>query len=227
LLLCVPNLLAKTQVAAIRAKLDDAAWVDGRTTAGAQSGAVKRNTQLPEDHPLTRQLGDIVLDAIAENALFLSAALPLKIFPPLFNRYLLGDGFGAHIDNAIRPVKNQPVRVRTDLSVTVFLAEPHEYEGGELVIETKLGAQEVKLEAGAGVLYPSGSLHHVNEIVRGARLASFFWVQSMVRDEGQRELLFDLDQSIQALVRAYGHENAEVVRLTGIYHNLIRRWSDT
>ena len=214
-------------MAAIRQRIDAAEWVDGRVTAGAQSARVKRNTQLPEDSPAARAAGDAVLDALAGNALFLSAALPLKIFPPLFNRYEAGDGFGAHVDNAIRAVRGTPVRVRTDLSATLFLCEPDEYDGGELAVELPFGAQEVKLAAGSLVLYPSSSLHRVNPITRGARIASFFWLQSMVRDEGERTLLFDLDQSVQALAAAHGHEHAEVVRLTGVYHNLMRRWAHT
>jgi PKHD-type hydroxylase len=226
-LVCIPDVLTKAQVAALRQRIDAAEWTDGRATAGAQSATVKRNTQLPEDSKVTREAGEIVLGALAANALFLSAALPLKIFPPLFNRYETGDGFGAHVDNAIRAVRGTPVRVRTDLSCTLFLSEPDDYEGGELVIELPFGVQEVKLSAGSMVLYPSSSLHRVNAITRGARIASFFWLQSMVRDDGERALLFDLDQSVQALAAAHGHEHAEVVRLTGIYHNLMRRWSDT
>ncbi len=185
MLVCIPDVLDRQTVAAFRARLDAAHWIDGRATAGVQSAAAKRNTQLPEDAPLTRELGDKVLDALAGNALFLSAALPLKIFPPLFNRYEAGDGFDAHVDNAIRAVKGAPVRVRTDLSCTLFLSEPDEYEGGELVIETNFGGQTVKLEAGSLVVYPASSLHRVSPITRGRRVASFFWLQSMVRDEGE------------------------------------------
>jgi PKHD-type hydroxylase len=225
-LVCIPGVLTKDQVKAIRARIDAGAWADGRATAGAQSAKAKKNTQLPADAPEARAAGDAVLDALADNALFLSAALPLKIFPPLFNRYEEGDGFGAHIDNAIRPVRGTPVRVRTDLSATLFLSEPEEYEGGELAIETAFGAQEVKLPAGDLVLYPASSLHRVNAITRGVRVASFFWLQSMVRDDGERALLFDLDQSVQTLAQAHGQAHAEVIRLTGIYHNLMRRWAD-
>jgi len=224
LLVCIPDVLDRQQVTAMRARLDAAAWVDGRVTAGAQSASAKRNTQLPEEAPISRELGDIVLDALSANALFLSAALPHKIYPPMFNRYVEGDGFGAHVDNAIRAVKGAAVRVRTDLSATLFLSEPEEYDGGELVIETQFGGQAVKLEAGSMVLYPASSLHSVTTVTRGQRLASFFWLQSMVRDDGERTLLFDLDQSIQTLAAARGHDDGEVVRLTGIYHNLVRRW---
>jgi PKHD-type hydroxylase len=225
-LICIPDVLSNAQIETFRARLDAAAWVDGRVTAGAQSAAAKRNTQAPEDAAVTRELGDAVLDALAGNATFLSAALPLKIFPPLFNRYETGDGFGVHIDNAIRPVKGTPVRVRTDLSATLFLSAPETYDGGELVIETAFGGQEIKLEAGAMVLYPSSSLHRVSTVTRGTRLASFFWLQSMVRDDGERALLFDLDQSIQAFARTQGPDGGEIVRLTGVYHNLMRRWAD-
>lgn len=226
MLICIPDVLTKTQVSGIRTLIDAGDWVDGRVTAGAQSGGVKRNTQLPEDSPHARKAQELVSAAIGNNALFLSASLPLKVFPPLFNRYVVGDAFGAHIDNAIRPVKNSMERVRTDLSCTLFLTEPDEYEGGELVIETQYGAQEVKLAAGDLVLYPASSLHSVNAITRGARISSFFWIQSMVRDDGERALLFDLDQSIQALAAAHGQGHSDVIRLTGIYHNLIRRWAD-
>lgn len=226
-MICIPDVLTKAQVAALRTLIDAAAWADGRATAGVQSAQVKRNMQLPEDAPAAREAAEVVQAALAGNALFLSAALPLKIFPPLFNRYEAGDGFGAHVDNAIRPVRGAPTRVRTDLSCTLFLSEPDEYDGGELTIETPFGGQEVKLEAGAMVLYPSSSLHSVNAITRGARIACFFWLQSMVRDDGERTLLFDLDQSIQALAQTHGHGHEEVVRLTGVYHNLIRRWADT
>lgn len=224
MLVCIPDVLSKQQTADFRARLEGASWIDGRETAGVQSAAAKRNTQLPEGAALTRELGEVVLDALAGNALFLSAALPLKIYPPLFNRYLEGDGFGAHVDNAIRAVKGAPVRVRTDMSATLFLSEPEDYDGGELVIETQFGGQAVKLEAGAMVLYPASSLHSVTTVTRGQRLASFFWLQSMVRDDGERTLLFDLDQSIQSLAAERGHGDGEVVRLTGIYHNLVRRW---
>jgi len=225
-LICIPDVLSKTQVVALRAQIDAAAWIDGRATAGAQSATVKRNTQLPETSAAATEAGEVVLQALAGSALFLSAALPLKIFPPLFNRYVEGDGFGAHIDNAIRAVRGAPVRVRTDISCTLFLSEASDYDGGELVIELPFGAQEVKLSAGDLALYPASSLHRVNTITRGARVASFFWLQSMVRDDGERALLFDLDQSIQALAAAHGHEHGEVVRLTGLYHNLMRRWAD-
>jgi PKHD-type hydroxylase len=227
MLITIPELLSKAEVAAFRAELDKAQWVDGKVTAGEQSGAVKHNQQIAEGSALANALGDKVLDALARNETFVSASLPLRIFPPLFNRYQGGEHFGTHVDNAIRIVPGTPVRVRTDLSMTVFLSEPEEYDGGILVIEDNYGTQEVKLPAGDIVLYPSTSLHHVTPVTRGARVASFFWLQSMVRDDGERTLLFDLDSSIRALAAARGTNDPEVVRLSGIYHNLLRRWADT
>lgn len=227
MLISIPGLLTKAEVSAFRAALDKADWVDGKVTAGEQSGAVKRNQQIAEGSALANRLGDIVLDALARNETFVSASLPLKIFPPLFNRYQGGEHFGTHVDNAIRIVPGTPVRVRTDLSMTLFLSAPDEYDGGVLTIEDNYGTQEVKLEAGDIVLYPSTSLHHVTPVTRGARIASFFWLQSMVRDDGQRTLLFDLDSSIRALAATHGSNDPEVVRLSGIYHNLLRRWADT
>lgn len=226
MLLSIPDVLSTTQVAEARRLLDAAEWVDGNVTAGVQSGAVKRNEQLHEASPVARAVGDMILEALAGNSLFLSAALPLKIFPPLFNRYGNGHGFGTHVDNAIRPVKGTAVRLRTDLSATLFLSEPEDYDGGELLIEDAYGAQAVKLPAGHMVLYPAKSLHQVTPITRGVRLASFFWLQSMVRDDGERALLFDLDQAVQTLAAAHGIEQHEIVRLTGVYHNLVRRWAD-
>lgn len=227
MLINIPEVLSKAEVAAFRAEMDKADWIDGKVTAGEQSGAVKHNQQLREDSILARKLGDAVLDALARNETFLSAALPLKIFPPLFNRYQGGGHFGTHVDNAIRVVRGTPVRIRTDLSMTLFLSEPEEYEGGILVVEDNYGVQEVKLAAGDLVLYPSTSLHHVTPVTSGARVCSFFWLQSMVRDDGERTLLFDLDTSIRALGGEQGVNHPEVVRLSGIYHNLVRRWADT
>ncbi len=227
MLICIPKVLGADALKHCRDVLARAAWSDGRATAGAQSADVKRNTQLPETSKEGRELGDLILDALGASPLFVSAALPLKTFPPLFNRYGVGDSFGTHIDNAIRPVKGTAVRIRTDLSATLFLSEPDEYDGGELVIETSFGAQTVKLPAGDLVLYPASSLHHVTPITRGVRLATFFWVQSMVRDEGARTLLFDLDQTIQEMTSEMGINHPHVVRLTGLYHNLVRHWADT
>jgi PKHD-type hydroxylase len=225
-LICIPEVLTKEQVAHCRKVMDMAEWVDGRVTAGAQSGSVKHNNQLPEGSPASNQLGDMVIEALSRAPLFISAAIPLKIFPPLFNRYGVGQHFGTHVDGAIRAVPGTPVRIRTDLSVTLFLAEPEEYDGGELTVEDNYGTHEVKLPAGDLVLYPSTSLHHVKPVTRGVRVASFFWLQSMIREDSARSLLFDLDQSIQELSAQKGVEDPICVRLTGIYHNLIRYWAD-
>lgn len=227
MLLSIPAVLSPDQVAHFRKRLTQADWVDGAITAGKQSSTVKHNMQVAENSPISNELGDIVIEALGASDLFVSAALPLKTFPPLFNRYQGGEHFGAHIDNAIRPVRGTFVRLRTDLSCTLFLSSPEEYDGGELVIEDAYGAQEVKLAAGDMVLYPASSLHQVNPVTRGARIASFFWVQSMVRDDGERALLFDLDQSIQTHAREHGVDHPTTVRLTGVYHNLVRRWADT
>jgi PKHD-type hydroxylase len=225
-LICIPEVLTKQQVAHCRRVMDEAEWVDGRGTAGPQSASVKHNHQLPEGSAAARELGDMVLEALSRCPLFISASIPLKIFPPLFNRYGLGQHFGTHVDGAIRAVPGTPVRIRTDLSVTLFLAEPDEYDGGELTVEDNYGTHEVKLPAGDLVLYPSTSLHHVKPVTRGARVASFFWLQSMVREDSARSLLFDLDQTIQQLSGERGVEDPACVRLTGIYHNLIRYWAD-
>jgi PKHD-type hydroxylase len=226
MLICVPNVLAEEQVAHFRDVMSQSAWEDGRTTAGAQSSLVKNNLQLPQDGAAARELGDLVLDALAASPLFVSAALPHRIFPPLFNRYGAGQSFGLHVDNAIRGVPRTPLRIRTDLSVTLFLSDPEEYEGGELVIEDHFGSQEIKLPAGHLVLYPSTSLHLVREVTRGERVASFFWLQSMIRDNMVRSLLFDLDQTIQSLTARLGTGDPACVRLTGVYHNLIRTWAE-
>ena len=225
MLLEIPRLLNPEQVGQFRQKLDQSDWQDGRITAGYQSAQVKHNLQLEEDNPVARELGDVLLKVLPQNLLFMAAAVPFKIFPPLFNCYRGGQGFGQHIDNAIRPVKGSPHRVRTDLSMTVFLSEPSEYDGGELVIEDTYGSKSVKLPAGHAVLYPASSLHHVTAVTRGQRLASFFWIQSMVRDDGQRRLLFNLDLEIQRLGKEVPG-SASLPRLTGIYHNLVRMWAD-
>lgn len=213
------------QVREARQLLDTAEWVDGKVTAGHQSARAKDNQQLPEGSPLARQLGDMVLAALERNPRFISAALPLKVFPPLFNRYAGGQSFGLHVDNAIRQVRGTGQRVRTDLSATLFLAEPAEYDGGELVVEDTYGAHAVKLPAGHMVLYPSSSLHRVNPVTRGARVASFFWIQSMVRDDAQRTLLFDMDTAIQQMAQQ-SPDQPTVVQLTGVYHNLLRMWAE-
>lgn len=227
MLITIPDVLSPTQVQQFQQIMQQTDWVDGKVTAGAQSALVKNNAQLPEDSPIAQQLGNAVLDALAQNSTFISAALPLKIFPPLFNRYSNSEHFGTHVDNAIRVVPNSVVRVRTDLSATLFLTEPSRYDGGELVIEDSYGTQEVKLKAGDMVLYPSTSFHRVEAVTRGTRVACFFWLQSMVRDNTQRALLFDLDQSIQALSTERGLDDANVVRLSGVYHNMLRLWADT
>ena len=225
MLLHVPDVLTRDQVAHGRRLLEQADWVDGRVTAGAQSSRTKRNLQLPEDSPAARELGDMILPALQRSPLFMSAALPLKVYPPMFNRYSGGHAFGSHVDNAIRQVPGTPHRVRTDLSATLFFATPEEYDGGELVVEDTYGAHNVRLPAGHLVLYPSTSLHHVTPVTRGERLAAFFWIQSLIRDDGQRTLLFDMDTAIQKLARdAPGHPST--VQLTGVYHNLLRQWAE-
>ena len=229
MLITIPDLLNAGQVAEARKLLDEAEWVDGRVTAGHQSARAKDNLQIPEGHPLARQVGATILQALGKNLLFLSAALPLHVFPPLFNRYSGGQSFGTHVDNSIRQIPGTPHRIRTDLSATLFLAAPDEYDGGELVVEDTYGVKHVKLPAGHLVLYPSTSLHHVKPVTRGARLCSFFWIQSMVRDDGRRSLLFDLDQGIQRLGRDLPeHASAAqtAVQLTGVYHNLLRQWAE-
>lgn len=227
MLICIPNILNQQQITYCRAKLNTATWVDGKITAGGQAATTKNNQQLPQDSAVAQELGEVILNALAQQGQFVSAALPLKIFPPKFNRYEGGGNFGVHVDNAILHLMGTLERVRTDISATLFLAEPEEYDGGELVIEDNFGVQEVKLAAGDMVLYPSTSLHQVRPVTRGTRIASFFWMQSMVRDDGQRTLLYDLDQSIQELSRELGVGHPQTVKLSGIYHNLIRRWADT
>ena len=225
MLIAIPDVLTAEQVAHARRRLDAAGWVDGKVTAGPQSARAKDNLQLSESDPVARELGDLILGALQRNALFISAALPLKIFPPLFNRYQGGQSFGNHVDNAIRHITGTGHRIRTDLSATLFFTGPDEYEGGELVVEDTYGVHAVKLPAGHLVLYPSTSLHHVRPITRGARVASFFWIQSMVRDDAQRTLLFDLDTGIQRLTVDMPNHPA-AVQLTAVYHNLLRRWAD-
>ena len=199
MLIQIPDVLTPEQVVHARRLLDSAEWVDGRVTAGHQSSLVKDNAQLSEHHPIARELGDLIISSLQKNPLFIAAALPLRVFPPLFNRYRGGQSFGNHVDNAIRQTTNGSLRIRTDLSCTLFLAEPEEYDGGELLIEDTYGVHSVKLPAGHMVLYPSSSLHNVTPVSRGARVASFFWLQSMIRDDGERTLLFDLDTAIQRL----------------------------
>ncbi len=207
--------------------MDQAEWVDGNVTSGHQSALAKNNMQLPEESEVARSLGEFIQDALGMSLLFISAALPLKVFPPLFNRYECGQAFGTHVDNAIRQLRGTNFRIRSDLSATLFLSEPEDYEGGVLTIEDTYGTQEVKLPAGSMVLYPASSLHHVTPVTRGARVSSFFWIQSMVRNDAHRTLLFQLDNAIQKLTADRGGKDPEVISLTGIYHNLLRMWADS
>jgi PKHD-type hydroxylase len=225
----IPDVLTAAQVAEARAVLEKADWIDGRVTAGYQSAQAKDNMQIPEGSPVAQQLGDMILTALGTNPLFLSAAVPLRVFPPLFNSYSGGQSFGTHVDNAIRQVAGTGHRIRTDLSATLFLAAPEEYDGGELCVEDTYGVHSVKLPAGHMVLYPATSLHHVTPVTRGARVSSFFWIQSMLRDDTQRGLLFDLDLAIQRLGRDLPDEpvaKQTAVQLTGVYHNLLRQWAE-
>jgi PKHD-type hydroxylase len=226
MLVQIEKVLSAEEVAETVKALGAAQWGDGRDTAGYLSARVKNNVQLPENHPLGRKLGETILESLGRNPKFISAALPLKIVPPLFNRYEGGQTYGSHIDGALRPVPGTPMRVRTDLSATLFLSDPASYDGGELVVEDSFGPRHVKLAAGDMVLYPGTSIHHVTPVTRGTRLAAFFWIQSAVRDDPKRALLHDLDTVVQTL----GGSDAthkEAVRLAGIYHNLLRFWADS
>jgi len=227
MLITIPNVLSKDEVKQFRAALDVADWQDGASTAGVQSLEVKRNQQLPPTGETAQSLGQFVLQRLTSIPLFVSAALPLRILPPMFNKYETDQTFGTHVDNAIRINPLTQETLRTDLSMTLFLSEPEDYDGGELIIEDQYGVQEVKLPAGDMVLYPSTSLHQVTPVTRGARVSSFFWLQSMIRSNTQRSILFDLDQTIQSLSQSIGTGDPEVVRLTGIYHNMIRMWAET
>jgi len=224
-LLQIPDVLTREQVIEARQLLDSADWVDGRVTAGHQSARAKDNTQIPQDHPASQRLGDMIVTALQRSPLFISAALPLRVFPPLFNRYAIGQSFGNHVDNAIRQVPGSALRIRTDLSATLFLTEPADYDGGELMIEDTYGVHSVKLPAGHMILYPSTSLHNVRPVTRGARVSSFFWIQSMVRGDAERTLLFDLDTAIQRVASDWP-ESAAPIQLTAVYHNLLRRWAE-
>jgi PKHD-type hydroxylase len=225
MLLRIPQVLDAAELARFRARLAAATWVDGNATSGYQSAQAKKNEQLAEDSAEARELGDAVLAALARNQLFFSAALPKQVFPPLFNRYGVGMTFGNHVDGAIRSHAATRLRMRTDLSATLFLAAPEDYDGGELLVEDNFGTHNVKLPAGDMVLYPASSLHRVTPVTRGTRVASFFWIQSMVRDDGQRTLLFDLDMSILKLTRDHP-QHPGLVSLVGVYHNLLRMWSE-
>ncbi|RZI67368.1 Fe2+-dependent dioxygenase [Variovorax guangxiensis] len=225
MMLHVPGVLTPAQVREMRAALDAAAWVDGRETVGEQGAKVKQNRQLPEFSPVGRDLGKTILAALAKNPTFFSAALPLRFVPPLFNRYEGGENYGLHVDGSVRSVPGTGLQLRTDLSCTLFLCEPEEYDGGDLEVVDTYGTHEVKLPAGDLILYPSSSLHRVHPVTRGARICSFFWLQSMVRDDQRRAMLFELDQSIQKLRGRVG-DMEETVALTGHYHNLLRMWSE-
>jgi PKHD-type hydroxylase len=225
MLLQIPDVLPADQVDALRHQLLKAEWIDGRLTAGHQSVRAKSNLQLAEGSRLAREAGDLIVGALQRNPLFISAALPLRILPPMFNCYREGQTFGSHVDNAIRQVPGTGHRIRTDLSATLFLTPPDDYEGGELVVEDTYGAHAAKLPAGHLVLYPATSLHHVRPVTAGARISSFFWIQSMVRDDGARSLLFDLDTAIQRVSQDLP-DHPGAVQLTGVYHNLVRRWAE-
>jgi PKHD-type hydroxylase len=226
MLVKIEAVLSAEEVAHCRSVLEGTPWVDGRVTAGAQSALAKHNLQVPEDAPQARQLGEIVLRALGRSAAFNSAAVPFRVFPPLFNRYDVGMKFDAHVDNAIRFNAGPNIRVRTDLSATLFLTPPAEYDGGELVVQAAYGEQSVKFAAGDMVLYPASSLHRVQEVTRGSRWASFFWVQSMVKDDGARALLYQLDQSIIRTRAELGDTHEAVLGLTAVFHNLLRRWAE-
>lgn len=225
MLLHIPDVLTQEEAVRCRRMLDKATWIDGKVTAGYQSAKAKDNQQLDEADPVAQEIGSLILNALERNATFLSAALPHKVFPPLFNRYEGGQNFGTHVDNAIRQVKGTPHRVRTDLSATLFFAGPEEYDGGELVVEDTYGVHSVKLPPGHMVLYPGTSLHHVRPVTRGARVCSFFWVQSMVREDSARTLLFDFDMGVQRMTMD-APDHPALVQLTGVYHNLLRRWAE-
>lgn len=233
MLLHIPEVFTKDEVAGLRARLDAGPWADGNATSGHQSARAKQNMQLPETSDAAREIGAIIVQALEANPMFVSAALPHTIYPPLFNRYEGGQAFGVHVDNAIRQ-QGRPgaggggggVRIRSDLSATLFLSEPETYDGGELIIEEMYGSQSVKLPAGDLVLYPSKSLHRVTPVTRGARVSSFFWLQSLVRDDGARETLFQLDVATQRVAIDKGPTEQAVIELTGVYHNLLRRWAE-
>ena len=228
MLVAVPAVLSSEQLSEVRRLVQAGGWEDGKATAGQQSELAKRNLQLPSSDPNAQAAGEIILTALGANGLFMSAALPHRVFPPLFNRYDAdaGHGFDNHVDNAIRYLPDRSDRIRTDLSATLFLADPDDYDGGELIVEDTYGEHAVKLPAGDMVLYPSTSLHRVEPVTHGSRVASFFWIQSMVRDDGQRALLLDMDASIRTLAGQLGDKDPSVVALTGTYHNLLRRWAD-
>lgn len=225
MLIAIPDLLTSEKVAHARRIFESAEWTDGRVTAGHQSARTKDNRQIPENHPAARELGDMILEELGRNPLFISAALPYRVFPPLFNSYSGGQSFGTHVDNAIRSVTGTSHRIRTDLSATLFFTHPEEYDGGELIVEDTYGTHSVKLPAGHMILYPATSLHHVRPVNRGTRICSFFWIQSMIRDDARRSLLFDLDVATQRLNRDVP-DHPSAVQFTGVYHNLLRQWAE-
>jgi PKHD-type hydroxylase len=224
MLIALPEVLSPNKALALESAISSADWVDGNETSGAGAALAKRNRQLPEGSEVLAKARSAVSAALSANPLFLSAALPRRVFPPLFNCYNPGDRFGAHVDNAIRVIPGDGSQMRTDLSATLFLSNPEDYDGGVLTIEGRFGTAEYKLPAGHLLLYPSSSLHHVSEVTRGSRISAFFWIESLVRDDGERETLFELDQSIQHLTVDRGADDSEVLRLTRLYHNLVRRW---
>jgi PKHD-type hydroxylase len=230
MLITIEKVLIAEQVAVARQKLAAAEWVDGRVTAGYQAQEVKRNAQIPENSPVAKELGDMILAGLARSPRFMSAALPLRVFPPMFNSYAGGQTFGTHVDTAIRQLVSTGQRIRTDLSATLFLTPPEDYDGGELIVEDSYGEKSVKLAAGDMVLYPATSLHRVEPVTRGNRVSSFFWMQSMIRQDAQRTLLFELDESIQRLAKSEQAQDVEIkrtsVQLTGVYHNLLRQWAE-
>jgi len=226
MLLHIPEVLSKEQVAGMRRAMAAVEWTDGRQTVGPQGAKVKRNLQLPDASPLRRELGDLVVAALARHPLYHAAALPLRTLSPRFNRYEGGGEYGFHIDGAVMATGDREVQVRSDISCTLFLSEPEEYEGGELIVSDTYGEHEVKLPAGDAIVYPSSSLHKVTPVTRGARIASFFWVQSLVRDDSARRMLLELDTAIRNL-SANGADQASILQLTGVYHNLLRRWAET
>lgn len=226
MLLHIPEVFTKDEVAGLRATLDAGPWADGNMTSGHQSATAKKNSQLPEDCVEAREISAVVMQALNANPMFVAAALPHTIFPPLFNRYEGGGEFGTHVDNAIRQQRGGPLRIRSDLSATLFLSEPEDYDGGELIVEEMYGPQSVKLPAGDMVLYPSKSLHRVTPVTRGARVSSFMWLQSLIRDDGDREMLFRMDVAIQRVALEKGPKDQAVIELTGVYHNLLRRWAE-
>ncbi|WP_295214419.1 Fe2+-dependent dioxygenase [uncultured Brevundimonas sp.] len=227
MLLQIPEVFSKAEVAALRARLDAGPWADGNATSGHQSATAKKNLQLPEESDVAKEVSALVVQALNANPMFVAAALPHTIFPPLFNRYEGGDQFGLHVDNAIRQSRTSgAIRIRSDLSATLFLSEPEDYDGGELIIEEMYGSQAIKLPAGDLVLYPSKSLHRVTPVTRGARVSSFMWMQSLVRDDADRETLFRLDIATQRVASEKGPKDQAVIELTGVYHNLLRRWTE-